>query len=39
MVAVTGLMRTDTLHFNFFIFELAFGAMGQLFGRQEHLYF
>jgi len=40
MVAVMGLMTTDTLYFHFFIsFQLAFGAEGQFFGQQEHLYF
>jgi len=39
MVAVTGLMTTDTLYFHFTISELAFGAVGQFFGQQEHLSF
>jgi len=34
LVAVTGLMTTDTLYF-----VLAFGALGQYFGQQEHLFF
>ena len=36
MVAVTGLMTTDTLYFHF---TVSFGAVGQFFGQQEHLYF
>jgi hypothetical protein len=39
MVAVTGLMTTDTLYFHFTIyFGLVFGALGQFFRQQEHLY-
>jgi len=40
MVAVTGVDDYRYFVFSFHcLFELAFGAIGQFFGQQEHLYF